>query len=102
APYTSADNAEVSYQRGLNYTAEAVRAECCTMVRQGTVVAARGFRPGDVPVLTLVDIAEGRSSVLEYGGFTSSDALAVPIEDEIGMHLVLARVDGSFSDDDQQ
>jgi diguanylate cyclase (GGDEF)-like protein len=99
---SSVDDADVAVQRGLDYTAKAVRAEFCAIVRQGTVVAARGFRPGDVPVLTLLDIAEGRSNVLEYGGFTSSEALAVPIEDETGMHLVLARVDGGFSDDDQQ
>jgi diguanylate cyclase (GGDEF)-like protein len=99
---SSADDADVAIQRGLEYTAEAVRAEFCAIVQQGTVVAARGFPPLDVPVVALVDIAKGRSSVLEYGGFLSSEPVSVPIEDETDTHLVLARIDRGFSEDEQQ
>jgi len=99
---SSADDADVAIQRGLEYTAEAVRAEFCAIVRQGTVVAARGFPSLDVPVVALVDIAKGRSTVLEYGGFLSSEPVSVPIEDETDTHLVLARIDRGFSEDEQQ
>src|SRR5947208_268464 len=88
----SVDDADLAIQRGLEYTADAVGAEFCALVRQGTVVASRGFRQADVPVLALVDIAEGRSTQLDYGGFRTSDCASIPIEDETHAHLVLARV----------
>src|SRR4051812_21380021 len=99
---TSVDDADVAIQRGLEFTAEAVGAEFCALVRQGTVIASRGFRTADVPVVALVDIAEGRASQLDYGGFRSCESASVPIEDETHAHLVLARVDDGFSEDDQQ
>src|SRR3954467_9928412 len=99
---SSVDDADLAIQRGLEFTAKAVGAEFCALVRQGTVVASRGFRQADVPVLALVDIAEGRSKQLDYGGFRSCESASVPIEDETHAHLVLARVDDGFSEDDQQ
>src|SRR4051795_6395174 len=99
---TSVDDADLAIQRGLEFTAEAVGAEFGALVRQGTVVASRGFRQADVPVLALVDIAEGRSKQLDYGGFRSCESASVPLEDETHAHLVLARVDDGFSEDDQQ
>src|SRR3954447_1330241 len=99
---SSVDDADLAIQRGLEFTAKAVDAEFCALVRQGTVVASRGFRQADVPVLALVDIAEGRSKQLDYGGFRSCESASVPIEDETHAHLVLARVDDGFSEDDQQ
>src|SRR3954451_21440445 len=99
---STVDDADVAIQRGLEFTADAVSAEFCALVRQGTVVASRGFRTGDVPVVALVDIAAGRSQELEYGGFRSCRAAAVPVEDETHAHLVLARVESPFSDDEQQ
>src|SRR3954454_17247301 len=99
---SSVDDADLAIQRGLEFTAKAVGAEFCALVRQGTVVASRGFRPADVPVLALVDIAEGRSKLLDYGGFRSCESASVPIEDETHAHLVLARVDDGFTEDDQQ
>src|SRR3954470_6720491 len=99
---SSVDDADLAIQRGLEFTAKAVDAEFCALVRQGTVVASRGFRQADVPVLALVDIAEGRSKQLDYGGFRSCESASVPIEDETHAHLVLARVDDGFTEDDQQ
>src|SRR4051812_46964159 len=99
---SAVEDADVAIQRGLEFTADAVSAEFCALVRQGTVVASRGFRTGDVPVVALVDIAAGRSQELEYGGFRSCRAAAVPVEDETHAHLVLARVESPFSDDEQQ
>src|SRR3954454_23815403 len=99
---SSVDDADLAIQRGLEFTAKAVGAEFCALVRQGTVVASRGFRQADVPVPALVDIAEGRSKQLDYGGFRSCESASVPIEDETHAHLVLARVDDGFSEDDQQ
>src|SRR3954451_10575798 len=80
---SSVDDADLAIQRGLEYTADAVGAEFCALVRQGTVVASRGFRTADVPVIALVDIAAGRSRQLDYGGFRSCECASVPIE-EIG------------------
>ncbi|MFL5982557.1 MAG: GAF domain-containing protein, partial [Gaiellaceae bacterium] len=102
AVVSSVDDADDAIQRGLDYTADAVGAEFCAIVRQGSVVASRGFRAADVPIVALVDIAEGRANVLDYGGFRGCEAAAVPIEDETDTRLVLARVDLGFDDDDQQ
>jgi diguanylate cyclase (GGDEF)-like protein len=99
---SSVEDADEAIQRGLDYTADAVGAEFAAIVRQGTVVASRGFRSADVPILALVDIAEGRAKLLDYGGFRSSECAAVAIEDETDARLVLCRVDRDFSDDDQQ
>src|SRR3954466_4819890 len=99
---SSVDDADLAIQRGLEFTAKAVDAEFCALVRQGTVVASRGFRQADVPVLALVDIAEGRSKQLDYGGFRSCESASVPIEDETHAHLVLARIEDGFSEDDHQ
>src|SRR4051794_17921609 len=99
---SSVDDADLAIQRGLEFTAEAVGAEFCALVRQGTVVASRGFRQADVPVLALVDIAEGRSKQLDYGGFRTCASASVPIEDETHAHLVLARIEDGFTEDDHQ
>jgi diguanylate cyclase (GGDEF)-like protein len=97
---TAVEDADLAIQRGLEYTAEAVGAEFCAIVRQGSVVASRGFRAADVPVLALVDIAEGRATTLDYGGFGACESAAVPIEDETHGRLVLARITGGFTEDD--
>jgi diguanylate cyclase (GGDEF)-like protein len=98
----SVEDADEAIGRGLEYTAKAVGAEFGAIVRQGSVVASRGFRSAEVPVRALVDIAGGRESRLDYGGFRSCECAAVPIEDETDAHLVLARIDSDFTDDDQQ
>jgi diguanylate cyclase (GGDEF)-like protein len=99
---SSVDDADLAIQRGLEYTADAVGAEFCALVRQGTVVASRGFRNADVPVVALVDIAAGRSDRLDYGGFHSCQCASVPIEDETHAHLVLARIECGFTNDDHR
>src|SRR5436190_9111106 len=97
---SSVEDADEAMKRGLEYTADAVGAEFCAIVRQRSVVAACGFRLAEVPIVALIDIAEGRSTVLEYRGFQASESAAIPIEDETDTHLSLARIDGGFSDDD--
>src|SRR3954468_17212698 len=97
---SSVDDADLAIKRGLEFTADAVGAEFCALVRQGTVVASRGFRTADVPVIALVDIAAGRSTQLDYGGFRSCECASVPIEDETHAHLVLARIECGFTEDD--
>src|SRR4051812_33623796 len=99
---SSAGDADDAIQRGLEFIAEAVGAEFSAIVRQGSVVATRGFRAAEVPIVALVEIAESRSNVLEYGGFQTSELVAVPVEDEAGTRLVLAHVGRGFSEDDQQ
>src|SRR5437868_6054264 len=99
---SSVDDADLAIQRGLEFTAGAVGAEFGAPVRQGTVVASRGFRQADVPVVALVDIAAGRSNQLDYGGFRSCECASVPIEDETHAHLVLARIECGFTEDDSR
>src|SRR5438046_4658637 len=99
---SSVDDADDAIQRGLEFTAEEVGAEFCAIVRQGSVVASRGFRAADVPVRALVDIAEGRETVLDYGGFRSCECASVPIEEGTDARLVLARADGGVPADDRQ
>ena len=98
----SVEDADDAIQRGLVFTAESVGAEFCAIVRRRSVVASHGFPAADVPVLALVDVAEGRSTTLDYGGFRKCQALRVPIEDEAETQLVLARIGAPFSDDEEQ
>jgi diguanylate cyclase (GGDEF)-like protein len=99
---SSVQDADDAIQRGLAFAAESVGAEFCAIVRNGSVVASQGFRAADVPVVALVDIAEGRSTTLEYGGFHNFECLAVPIEDDTDSRLVLVRIERPFDDDEQR
>src|SRR5690242_3059148 len=98
----SVEDADDAIQRGLVFTAEAVAAEFCAIVRHGSVAGAHGFRAADVPLLALVDIAEGRATTFEYGGFSDFHCVAVPIEDDYGSHLVVIRIKDTFSEDERQ
>jgi diguanylate cyclase (GGDEF)-like protein len=99
---SSVEDADDAFRRGLVFTAQSVNAEFCAIVRQATVVASHGFRAADVPVLALVEIAEGRATTLEYGGFGNFECLSVPIEDDSGSRLVVIRIERAFSDDEEQ
>jgi diguanylate cyclase (GGDEF)-like protein len=99
---SSVEDADLAIQRGLVFTADSVKAAFCAMVRHGRVVASHGFRADDIPLMALVDIAAGRATTLDYGGFRGSEALAVPIDDETGSHLVVVRIKGKFDDDERQ
>jgi diguanylate cyclase (GGDEF)-like protein len=99
---SSVEDADDAIQRGLAFTASAVSAEFCAIVRHGSVVVSHGFRAADVPVLALVDIAEGRGTTFEYGGFTNNfEWLSVPIEDDTGAQLVMIRLGNDFTDDEE-
>src|SRR3954466_3099868 len=97
---SSAGGADEASQRGLEFIAAAVGAEFGAIVRQGSVVASRGFRAGDVPIVALVAIAESRANVLAYSSFQTSELVAVQIVDEPGTRIVLANVGHGFSNDD--
>src|SRR4051794_17191934 len=99
---SSIEDADDAIQRGLAYSAKSAGAAFSAIVRHGSVVASHGFRSADVPVVALVDIAEGRSTTLEYGGFHDFVCLSVPIEDETDSQLVVIRIDDDFDEDDQQ
>src|SRR4051795_2173511 len=95
---SSVEDADDAIQRGLAFTASAGSAEFCAIVRHGSVVVSHGFRAADVPVLALVDIAEGRSTTFEYGCFSKYfECLSVPIEDDTGAQLVVIRLDNDFT-----
>jgi diguanylate cyclase (GGDEF)-like protein len=97
---SSVEDADDAIQRGLLFTATSVGADFCAIVRHGTVVASHGFRAADVPVLALVEIAQGSCTDFEYGGFRNYECLGVPIEDDTGSQLVVIRGDDAFSDDE--
>src|SRR3954454_22318186 len=99
---SSVEDADDAIQRGLAYSAQSADAAFCAIVRHGSVVASHGFRSADVPVLALVEIAEGRSTAFEYGGFHDFACLAVPIEDETDSRLVVIRIDEGFNEDEEQ
>src|SRR3954454_2303052 len=99
---SSVEDADDAIQRGRADSAQSAGAAFSAIVRQGSVVASHGFRSADVPVVALVDIAEGRSTAFEYGGFHDFACLSVPIEDETDSQLVVIRIDDDFEEDDQQ
>ena len=98
----SVEDADLAIQRGLEFTARAVEAEFCALVRQGTVVASRGFRNADVPVVALIEIAEGRATQLDYGGFRGCVCASIVIEDETQSSLVLVRIERPFDEDEKR
>src|SRR3954451_23746363 len=99
---SAVEDADDAIQRGLVFTAEAVAAEFCAIVRHGSVIGSYGFRAADVPLVALVDIAEGRATTFEYGGFYDFECVAVPIEDDSDSRLVVIRIEGAFSADEQK
>src|SRR3954451_22312876 len=99
---SSVDDADDALTRGLEFTAGELEADFAAIIRQGTVVASQGFRTADVPVLALAEIASGRASTLDYGGFRGCECTAVPIEDDMHASLVLARISSAFTADEQQ
>jgi diguanylate cyclase (GGDEF)-like protein len=98
---SSIDDADEAIQRGLERAGQAMGAEFCAIVRDGSVVASRGFPAADVPVVALAQIASGRASTLDYGGFFGCEAVVVPMEDDSDGRLVLARIGGGFTEDDE-
>src|SRR5215210_4931828 len=94
----SVEDADDAIQQGLTFAAQAVDAEFCAIVQQGSVQSAQGFRAAEVPVRALVDIAEGRATSLEYGGFRGCECLSVPIEDETDSRLVVVRIKTPFTE----
>ena len=98
---SSIDDADEAIQRGLERAALALGAEFCAVVRDGSVVASRGFPAADVPVVALAEIADGRVRTLDYGGFFGCECVVVPMEDDSEGKLLLARVSGGFSEDER-
>ncbi|MEA2492773.1 MAG: hypothetical protein QOJ29_684, partial [Thermoleophilaceae bacterium] len=58
---SSIEDADEAIQRGLERAGLALGAEFCAIVRDGSVVASRGFPAADVPVMALAEIAAGRA-----------------------------------------
>ena len=59
------EDADEAIQRGLERAGLALGAEFCAIVRDGSVVASRGFPAADVPVMALAEIAAGRAHTLD-------------------------------------
>src|SRR4051812_40149321 len=98
---SSIDDADEAIQRGLERAGEDLDAEFCAIVRDGSVVASRGFPSADVPVVALTAIAKAGDGTLDYGGFNGCQCLVVPMDDDSAGRLILARINGDFSDDEE-
>ncbi len=78
-------------RRGIERVAEVLDARAVALVRGGGVIAAVGFAAGDVPTESLVAVADASRGTLAVPGAGECEAIAVPLEDERPLHLVVAR-----------
>jgi diguanylate cyclase (GGDEF)-like protein len=78
-------------RRGIERVAEVLGAQAAALVRGGGVIAAVGFADGQVPTEPLVAVADGNRGTLAVQGAGECEAIAVPLEDERPLHLVVAR-----------
>src|SRR5258706_8837092 len=81
---SSIEDADEAVERGLERAGKAMGAEFCAIVRDGSVVASRGFPAADVPVVALGQIATGRATTLDYGGFSGCATVVGALEDHAG------------------
>src|SRR3954454_17567970 len=95
---SSIEDADEAIQRGLERAGEDLNAEFCAIVRDGSVVASRGFMQGDVPMLALTQIAKTGAGTIDYGGFSGCESVVVPMDDDSSGRLILARIKGGFSE----
>ncbi|MGH2688406.1 MAG: PAS domain S-box protein, partial [Actinomycetota bacterium] len=70
---------------------EALEAEVGALVVDGTVGPAMGFPAGRVPAEDLLDVVRGVRAAVDVPGAGPCPVLAVPLEDGIEGHIVLAR-----------
>jgi diguanylate cyclase (GGDEF)-like protein len=78
-------------RRGIERVAEVLDAQGVALVRGGRVIAAVGFAEGELPAEPLVAVADGSRGTLAVPGAGECEAIAVPLEDERPLHLVVAR-----------
>ena len=85
------DDERTATRRGIERVAEVLDAQAVALVRGGGVIAAVGFPEGQVPTESLVAVADGSRETLAVPGGGECEAIAVPLEDERPLHLVVAR-----------
>jgi diguanylate cyclase (GGDEF)-like protein len=85
---------EATTRKAVEHLAEVFGAEGAALVRGGTVVTAVGL--GDLPSGSdsLVSVAEKRTRTIALPGAGECEAVAVSLEDERALHLVVVRRQG--------
>ena len=78
-------------REGIERVAEVLDAQAVALVRGGSVIAAVGFAEGQLPAESLVAVADGGPQTLAVPGVGECETVAVPLEDERPLHLVVAR-----------
>ncbi|HWH93130.1 MAG TPA: EAL domain-containing protein [Baekduia sp.] len=91
----------VAAREGVERAAEAVEAECAALIRDGAVVASIGWPRFDVPERQLAAVAAAGEGEIAVPGFGPCPALGLPLGDEHGAHLVVARAGEPFTAEDR-
>ena len=91
AALSSAGDEAGAARTAVERAAESLEAEVGALVRAGEAVISVGFPSGRVPVGALLGVADGSVSELDIPGHGLAVAMAVPLEEDLGGHLVLAR-----------
>jgi diguanylate cyclase (GGDEF)-like protein len=81
-------------QGGIERLAEVVHAVAAALVRDGAVPASFGFGEREIPLEAVVAVAEGRREALTVPGSGPCEAVAVPMEGDRPLYLVVARPAG--------
>jgi diguanylate cyclase (GGDEF)-like protein len=101
AAVSRCDDEATAAREGVERAAECVEAECAALLRAGVVVASIGWPRFDVPERRLNGLALAGEGVLDVPGAGECEALAVPLGDEPGAALVIARAGGPFTFDER-
>lgn len=91
------EDRETTIRAAIERVAESTEAEAGAIVAGGSVVASIGFGGDDPPTAAIYAVGDGTASALEVRGVGRCHAIAVPLEDEVLDHLVLARFGTPFA-----
>jgi diguanylate cyclase (GGDEF)-like protein len=88
------EDSREAMQAAIVRIAEDVEAEVAGLVQQGRVLASIGFPAGQADVEQLTAVAENGLATMSVEGLGECSALAVPLEDDPGLSIVIARAMG--------
>jgi PAS domain S-box-containing protein len=94
ATVSSASDERTASRLAVERAAEALEAEVAALVRHGEVYVSIGFPSDPALERALVDVAEGRTTMLVAPGLGNCSALRIAVEDGTPAALVLARSTG--------
>ncbi len=85
----------------LERAVEALGGELGALVREGGVLACVGIGRATPPVDALMSATKGRP-VIDIGGLGRVHAAAANLDDDLGGHLVVGRIDDAFTGEERQ